>query len=181
MISSTVSLVAASHLKSRSSSIMLLSCSKILKSTILKLLMPASREGSICHQAWPRVPLLESFVPVTERTRMKLFSSSSFVKLSLMASKPQRLRPLAGTTPAKRQRTITSNSSVSESTDPNLMKDAFSKYANYLNDLRDCWEVFRGVLLRSMSSSPNNGKLASADPRSGIYSDPLTWTLKQAA
>ncbi|KAL2559421.1 hypothetical protein Fot_04160 [Forsythia ovata] len=43
-------------------------------------------------------------------------------------------------------------------------------------------EVFRRyVLHRSMSSSPNKGKLASADPRSGIYSDPLTWTLKQAA
>ncbi|KAG8366493.1 hypothetical protein BUALT_Bualt17G0085700 [Buddleja alternifolia] len=65
-------------------------------------------------------------------------SSSALNKLSHMASKPQRFRHLAGNTlqgaAVKKPRTLTTNSAAS---DPNPMKDAFSKYAAYLNDLND--------------------------------------------
>ncbi|KAM7464427.1 hypothetical protein LguiA_032548 [Lonicera macranthoides] len=57
--------------------------------------------------------------------------SIAFHKLSLMASKPQRLRQFAETTlqgSVKKPRTMTTGCS---------MKDAFSKYADYLNELND--------------------------------------------
>ncbi|KAK6157769.1 hypothetical protein DH2020_012017 [Rehmannia glutinosa] len=65
-----------------------------------------------------------------------MFNSSAVHKLSLMAPKPQRFRQFAESTmlaaAAKKPRTLTTNAADSE---PNTMKDAFSKYASYLNDL----------------------------------------------
>ena len=39
----------------------------------------------------------------------------------------------------------------------------------------------RGYLHNSTSDTPNKKELGSLDPRSGMYSDPLTRTLKHAA
>ncbi|GFP95311.1 translin-associated protein x [Phtheirospermum japonicum] len=70
-----------------------------------------------------------------------MFSCLAAHKLSsLMASKPQRLRHIADTTllaaaaAAKKPRTMTTNAAGSE---PSIMKDAFSNYASYLNNLND--------------------------------------------
>ncbi|KAK6133976.1 hypothetical protein DH2020_032278 [Rehmannia glutinosa] len=67
-----------------------------------------------------------------------MFNSSAVHKLSLMAPKPQRFRQFAVTTmlaaAAKKPRTLTTNAADSE---PNTMKDAFAKYASYLNDLNE--------------------------------------------
>ncbi|KAL3824005.1 hypothetical protein ACJIZ3_020034 [Penstemon smallii] len=70
-----------------------------------------------------------------------MFKSLAVHNLSIMASKPQRLRHLAESTvlqaaAAKKPRTMTTNAAASDS-DPNPMKEAFSKYASYLNDLND--------------------------------------------
>ncbi|XAR65315.1 hypothetical protein NMG60_11009400 [Bertholletia excelsa] len=61
-----------------------------------------------------------------------MFCASAFYKLSFMASKLQRLHRLAETTlqsATKRPRTMTTAESS--------MKDAFGKYADYLNQLND--------------------------------------------
>ncbi|KAI3467208.1 hypothetical protein Pfo_023871 [Paulownia fortunei] len=67
-----------------------------------------------------------------------MFNSSAVYKLSLMAPKPQRFRQFAETAvlgaAAKKPGTLSTNAADS---DPNPMKDAFSKYASYLNDLND--------------------------------------------
>ncbi|KAI9105120.1 hypothetical protein K1719_022836 [Acacia pycnantha] len=60
-----------------------------------------------------------------------LYSFSSFHRIYLMASKSQRLHQIAGSNlqcSTKRARTMATNSS---------MKDAFSKYAEYLNNLNE--------------------------------------------
>ncbi|KAH6798675.1 Translin family protein [Perilla frutescens var. frutescens] len=65
-----------------------------------------------------------------------MLNSSAVRKLSLMASKPQRFSHVAEIVgaAAKKPRTMTTNASGS---DHNPMKNAFSKYATYLNDLND--------------------------------------------
>ncbi|KAG2702553.1 hypothetical protein I3843_06G088800 [Carya illinoinensis] len=61
-----------------------------------------------------------------------MFHSSVLHRISLMAAKPHRVHSFSGTCSlqgsAKRARTMTSESS---------MKDAFGRYAEYLNDLND--------------------------------------------
>ncbi|KAL6529282.1 hypothetical protein OROGR_014905 [Orobanche gracilis] len=67
-----------------------------------------------------------------------MFKSSAVHKLSsIMASKPQGVHRIADPTlpaAAKKPRTMTTSAAGSE---PSMMKDAFSKYASYLNDLND--------------------------------------------
>ncbi|KAL8518431.1 hypothetical protein ACS0TY_009712 [Phlomoides rotata] len=67
-----------------------------------------------------------------------MFSSSAFRKLSLMAPKRQHFLHSAETSllgaAAKNPRTLTTTAADS---DQNPMKEAFSKYASYLNDLND--------------------------------------------
>jgi predicted translin family RNA/ssDNA-binding protein len=65
-----------------------------------------------------------------------MFSASAFNKFSLMASKPHRLHPLAGAalqSAAKKPRMMATAASGESS----AMKDAFSRYADYLNQLND--------------------------------------------
>ncbi|XP_019423344.1 PREDICTED: translin-associated protein X isoform X2 [Lupinus angustifolius] len=66
-------------------------------------------------------------------------SLSSLHRISLfMASKPQRLHQIVGTNlqnSAKRARTMATSSEATTESSP--MKDAFTKYAQYLNDLND--------------------------------------------
>ncbi|KAF7132577.1 hypothetical protein RHSIM_Rhsim09G0122300 [Rhododendron simsii] len=65
-----------------------------------------------------------------------MFCASAFYKFSLMASKPHRLHPFADAalqSAAKRPRMTTTTKAESSS----AMKDAFSKYADYLNALND--------------------------------------------
>ncbi|XP_059648716.1 uncharacterized protein LOC132294759 isoform X1 [Cornus florida] len=60
-----------------------------------------------------------------------MFYSSAFQKLYIMAAKPHRFRQIADTTlqsAAKRPRSVSTDCS---------MKDAFAKYADYLNGLND--------------------------------------------
>ncbi|GFY88763.1 translin family protein [Actinidia rufa] len=62
-----------------------------------------------------------------------MFSVYAFQKFSLMAPKPQRLHRIAETalqSPGKRPRTMATAES-------SPMKDAFTKYADYLNELND--------------------------------------------
>ncbi|KAK4430115.1 Translin-associated protein X [Sesamum alatum] len=71
-----------------------------------------------------------------------MFKSSAIHRLCLMAPKPQRFRHFAETTllgtAAKKPRTLTTDATASAAdSDPNPMKDAFSKYAAYLNELNE--------------------------------------------
>ncbi|XP_051146199.1 uncharacterized protein LOC127261831 [Andrographis paniculata] len=63
-----------------------------------------------------------------------MLKPSAVRKLSLMAPKPQRYTHFADTAAAKKPRTMTTGAAESES---NPMKDAFSKYADYLNALNE--------------------------------------------
>ncbi|KAL2234904.1 UNVERIFIED_CONTAM: Translin-associated protein X [Sesamum indicum] len=69
-----------------------------------------------------------------------MFKSSAIHRLCLMAPKPQRSRHFGETallgTATKKPRTLTTDATASAAdSDSNPMKDAFSKYAAYLNDL----------------------------------------------
>ncbi|KAL0430021.1 UNVERIFIED_CONTAM: Translin-associated protein X [Sesamum radiatum] len=71
-----------------------------------------------------------------------MFKSSAIHRLCLMAPKPQRFRHFGETallgTATKKPRTLTTDATASAAdSDSNPMKDAFSKYAAYLNDLNE--------------------------------------------
>ncbi|KAL0463702.1 UNVERIFIED_CONTAM: Translin-associated protein X [Sesamum latifolium] len=79
-------------------------------------------------------------------TERQMFKSSAIHRLCLMAPKPQRFRHFGETallgTATKKPRTLTTDATASAAdSDSNPMKDAFSKYAAYLNDLQRVWQL----------------------------------------